>query len=298
MTWLFFAVATYALYSVTNFIEKFLIDKKIKYPSTVTILGGAFSFVVGVIIFSLRGYHVLPVAQMLLLLTSGTLLTLYLIPYFKALTLDDTSRVVPLFQFFPIFVLIISYLFLHESLTGRELLGFVFITVGGFILGTERIEKKMFTLRKSFWWMMLSSFLYGLTGIIFKYVNGNDFWLTVSYQTIGIGIGAFLLFLYAPYRRQLFQEVRSFRGNIYAILTINQILALLAEFANFYAITLAPVALVSVVQGIQPLFLLLYGFILTLWFPHIIKEDIRKETIGVKLFSLVLLFIGIYFIYL
>lgn len=272
--------------------------KKIKHPSTAAIIGGLFSLIVGIVIFAIRGFHLLPTLQIGLLFLSGILLVLYLIPYFKALSLDDTSRVVPLFQFFPIFVLIISYLFLHESLNGKQLFGFAFITIGGFLLGAKQIDKKIFSIRKSFWYMMLSSLLYSFTGIIFKYLPQTDFWLNISYQTMGIGIGALLLFLYTPYRRNFLQEIKTFDMKVYKALALNTGLTLLAEFSYFFAITLAPVALISIAQGTQPLFVLLYGLILTLWLPHLIKEDIRRKTLELKLLSIILLFVGIYFIYL
>src|SRR5258708_26442855 len=176
MSWLFFATATYVFYTVTNFIEKFLIDKKIQYPSTVTIISGFLSFVVGIAIFAMQGFQLLPVLQIVLLFISGILLTFYLIPYFHALSIDDASRVVPLFQFFPVFVLIISYLFLHERLSVQQMSGFLFVTIGGLLLGLEHINVKVFRLRKSFWYMMLASFFYALTGIIFKYVVTTHFW--------------------------------------------------------------------------------------------------------------------------
>lgn len=125
----------------------------------------------------------------------------------------------------------------------------------------------------------------------------TDFWVSMSYQTLGITLGGFLLFLYAPYRRVFLRDMRTIKKKVVVALTASQWITLLADFSYFYAITLTSVAIVSVMQGTQPLFLLLFGLILTLFFPHIIKEDISKKTLGIKIIAVILLFAGIILIY-
>ena len=298
MNWMFFAILPYALFSATNFIEKFLIEKKIRYPSAMVILGGLLTFGLGVILLALRRFHVLPGVQIVYLLVSGVLNALYLLPYFRALAYDDASRVVPLFQFYPIFVLVISFLFFHERLTQSELLGFVFVTVGGFLLGLEKVEKQFFRIKKSFWFMMLASFLYGMTGILFKFVTVSDYWLNMGYQSMGMGIGAMILCLYSPFRKEFVYEMKRMKLRVLHIVFWNIAIGTAADFLTFFAITLAPIALVTSMQGTQPVFLLLFGLILTRFFPKIIKEDVSRKTILLKIVSMILLGIGIWWIYL
>jgi uncharacterized membrane protein len=293
MSWLIFAIIPYALYSITVFTDKFLIEKRIKHPITVIVLGGGFSLLLGLLLFAWRGFVLLPPLQSLLLLGSGICLTLYLIPYFKALALDDASRIGPFFQFYPVFVLILASIFLHERLTALQAFGFFFVIIGGFILGAEKLTKRFFTLRPSFWYMVLSSFIYSLTGLLFKYVTVSDFWLNASYEAMGIGIGALLLLFFPVYKRQLRSEVRRLKFDIVTILLFSELVALLADFSTFYAITLAPVSLVSAMQGTQPVFLLAYGLTLTRWFPHIIKEDVTRKILLLKLGAIVVLGVGV-----
>lgn len=296
MNWLFLAIGAYALYSVTNFFDKFLVEKRIKDPIAIVILGGLTTLITGLIIFLFNGVKLLPAGQGMLLLLAGSLLTFYIIPYFKALKIDDTSRVVPLFQFYPIITLIISFLFLHETLNSKEFLGFAFVIVGGFIIGTEKITGKIFSLRKSLFLMLLASFLYSLTNIIFKFVTVNDFWTNFAYLAFGATIGCLFLLLKPAYRKAFVDQIKILNLSTVALLACNSIINLFAELCAFLAISAGSVALVSAVNGVQPFIVLLYGLILTLFFPKIIKEDIRKETLVTKLFAAVVLFIGIYFI--
>lgn len=160
MSWLIFAILPYVLYSITNYIEKFIVDKEINEPGTLTILSGFLTILVAALLFIIKGFPIIASFQALLLLVIGILLIFYYIPYFKALSLDDASRVVPLYQFYPIFSLALSFIFLHQGLKGIQFIGFGLITIGGFLLGTEKISGKIFSLRKSFWYMMLASLMY------------------------------------------------------------------------------------------------------------------------------------------
>lgn len=52
-------------------------------------------------------------------------------------------------------------------------------------------------------------------------------------------------------------------------------------------------ALVTVMFGVQPFYLLVIGIFLTAFFPSIIREDISKEAIKQKLIGIVTIFIGV-----
>jgi hypothetical protein len=62
---------------------------------------------------------------------------------------------------------------------------------------------------------------------------------------------------------------------------------------TFYATTLVAVSLVTVMGAFQPLFVLLLGLGLTLLFPHVIKEDIRRSTFILKAAATVVVIIGV-----
>lgn len=97
--WFYYALATPAIYSVTNFIDKFLVDKKVKTPMVLTVANGFIVACLGVVIGLLGGFRIIPAPQLLLILGAGVLLEFYIWPYYEALKRDDVSRVVPFFQF-------------------------------------------------------------------------------------------------------------------------------------------------------------------------------------------------------
>lgn len=297
MPWIVFALATPIFYGTTNFIDKFLVEKRIREPIVLTVLTGYLASLVGVLVILARGLEVLEASQIGLLFLAGILLNIYLLPYFDAIRLDDVSRVMPLFQFIPIFVLVMSAIFLQESFIRQQLLGFVLIVAGGFIIATERIEGGILRPRKLFWLMMLSSFLYASVGIVFRFVvRSEDFWTTLSYEYLGSGLGATLILSFYLVRQGIIQEVKAIRSAL-GLVGLNTSLGVAAQLTEAYAISLAPVALVITVESPQPLFVFLVGLALSIWFPKLIKEDIRATTLALKLMTIILILLGVYLIY-
>lgn len=297
MSWIFFAIAAPAIYAASSFIDKFLIEKRIRDYVVLTIYGGVFILLFGSAIFVARNFPTFDLGQTLLIIAAGAASGLALLPYYKAISIDETSRVIPLFQVVPIFVLILSYLFLGETLTARELFGFWFVLAGGFILSIKRFGKETLELRKSFWWAMFASVLFAVSAVIFRFiVVAQNFWDTISYEFIGSGIAVILLPLIPLYRKRLVAETKNVAANVWGIIGFNEAFYLIGRLLGFYAIALAPVALVSVLGSFNPFFALVYGIILSIWFPQILKEDIRKSTIFLKIIAIALIFAGVWFI--
>ena len=206
-------------------------------------------------------------------------------------------RPMPIFQIATIFVLVLSYLFLGEKLSSFEFIGLIFIIVGGFILGAEKIERGIFKPRKSFYFMIISSLLYAMTSVIFKFVvTKNDFWLTFGYESLGLGLGAFILLLWRPHRQRFIKELKTVTIKTWTILWINECFNTCAQFLTAYALLLVYASLVTVIEGLQPFFVLIYGLILSLWFPSIVKEDITKISLTIKVICIILLLISLYLV--
>lgn len=299
MHWLVYAILSPIIASSTNYIEKYLLEKELDNTVVFTIFVGLCYLLFSIPIFLFHGIVILPFLQMACIILAGILNTFYVIPYLIALKLDETSRVVPLFQFVPIATLILSSLFLGEHLTNQQFLGFVLILCGGFFISIKTFDTNILKPRKALWYMMLSSVMYAILAVSFKYVVvKTDFWTTFSYEVLGSGIAGLLLLCIPRYARQFFVQTRKLSKIFYGGLLINMGLNILFEFFSALAISLAPVALVIVLGGIQPFVVLIIGIILSIWFPHIIEEDIQRKTIIIKLASLILIFIGTLFIYL
>lgn len=297
MPWYIFAAVTPLFYSFTNFIEKFLIEKKIKDPLGITALSCLASGIIGIFIALITGFSNPGTGQIMILIFAGILLTFYLIPYYEALKIEDASRIIPLFQFIPVITLILSTIILKETLSGKQIFGMLLVVFASFFISAEKVKGGTFRPRKSLYFMFLASFMYGLVGIIFRFVvREASFWTTLSYEYIGSGVGGVLLLLIPKVRKNLqnqFNAVKSSAG----IISFNSSIAIIAQVSESYALSLAAVPLVNIIGSIQPAISLVEGIILTKKFPHLIKEDISKSTLTLKLISILIIFVGMYLVY-
>lgn len=297
MFWINFALAGAFTGSIVNVVEKYLVVKKVQDSLVLTIYKGLVFGLIGIILLFSFGFGQITLTNIVLSFVSGSLLILYVIPYFKALSFDDVSRLIPLYNLIPILVLIFSYLFLREQLTMQQFIGFILILSGGIILSMQKIKKGFFTLRKSAFYMFLSCILYTPVVILFKYALGSsDFWSVLSYQMLGAGATSILLIILGLNRR--FQEqTRTLKLSTILLIGASNSMLFTTNLLISYALSLAPVALVSVVGSTQSGFLILEGLILSLWFPNIVKEDTRFSTIFIKILSIVIMIAGTYYIY-
>ncbi len=294
-SWLAFALASPALFGASTIIDKFLIDKRIKDPVFLTAFGGFIVLAGAAAIFAIRGFGTLPGGQIAALIAIGIMDEIALVPYYKALSYDDASSIMPFFQLVPVLVLTFSYFFLREALTAAQVAAFVLILSGSFLLAAEKIDAGMFRPRKSLPWVVLTSVLWAAPAVIFKSMTvDRGFWHAAAYTLLGIAAGAFILFA-ASYRRSIAQ-LGVLRADTWAAVGMNEVIYFLGQMFWFYAIALGPVSLVSVMGGLIPLFVFLYGTAISLWLPKILREDLSRGTVMLKIAALALVLGGVWFI--
>ncbi len=129
--------------------------------------------------------------------------------------------------------------------------------------------------------MTFSSLMLAFNSLIFKLVSNNNpfvvvsFWQNVGYFLVFLG---FILFV-KNVRDTFISITQIYKAKAFSINIVNQSLNTFAILSYNYALTIAPMALVNIVLGIQPVFVLVIGVFLTVFLPKISKEDIsRKNT--------------------
>ncbi len=166
----------------------------------------------------------------------------------------------------PVFSYILGYVFLGEVLSPKQIISFLIILVGVFIIsvdfsGSKRKLKKLPAL-----YMTIVCILISVVGIIFKYVTiSGDFWVSSFWQHLGIGICGLIIFIFHKQYRK--------------------------EFLNMNK-TGAPVALVYLVGSFQPVMVLLLTLFATKFFPNIAKENLSRRVLIPKIISILIIVCG------
>jgi drug/metabolite transporter (DMT)-like permease len=209
---------------------------------------------------------------------------------------DEASRVVPLFQMAPVFSYALAWVFLHEQLTQTQGIAAVVIIIASIAINLD-LDNQLRFKKTVFWLMMLAAGLFATEGFLFKYGATNyDFWDGVFYQYAGMALAGLGVALASKKFRDNFAKV--FRANTRSILTIslfNEVLAIGAFMTYNYATLLAPLTLVTIASiNTQPFFVILFGIILTLFFPKLGKETIGRKHLVQKIICIAVVFLGSY----
>lgn len=298
MYWFWIALLPPVLWSISNHIDKYLYDRYYKnsLPGTLMLLTAAISSLIALVIGLVHPAALsLPARSIVLLLIAGVISFVYIFPYIYALMQDEASRVVPLFQIAPIVSYILGWVFLHEHLDLKQVLGGAIIVVAAIAMNLDLDDR--FRFKKSvFWLMALSATIFATEGLLFKDAStGYGFWSGAFYQYGGLAVAGLIVALASHKFRENFLLV--FRANKQAILTVslvNEAISIGAFMSYNYATLLAPLALVALISNTQPFFVIVFGIVLTIFFPKLGKESITKRHLAQKIICAVVIFSGTY----
>jgi drug/metabolite transporter (DMT)-like permease len=283
-----------ALRAISNCIDKYLLSKVFHEEKNLSVLI-IFSSIIWIaiipfIIIFADNVFVISNINKLLMIWWWIVYIISIIPYLYALRKDDVSTVVPLFQMVAPVSLILGYFLLGESINSQQLIWFLIIFISSFVLSLD-ITKKIKFKYQTFFLMLISCILISLMYIVFKRVDIQaSFWTTAFWQYIWFWIvSIFLLFI--PWYAKSF--LRLFKNNKVKIIWLNaisEIVNVIAILIMNYISIITFVWLAQLMNGFQPIFIFIYGIILTLLFPKIIKEEYSKTIIIQKIicFSLML----------
>jgi drug/metabolite transporter (DMT)-like permease len=301
MSWFIFALIGPALWALVNHIDKYIISKYFtgRGVGSLVLFTSASGLIISffILIFGF-GHLSIGMANAIVIGINGAILVAAFIPYLYALENEEASWASTLFQLIPVFGYILGLIFLDEKITTLQIFASLLVILGAVFISLD-LSQKIKLKAKPFWLMVLSSFMIAVNALIFKIValDGN-FWGTAFWEYIGGGIFGLLLFSLLPlYRVQFIATIQKAKTKVLSINLISELLNIGAKLAANFASLLAPLVLVWVVNGLQPLIVFVYGVILTLFFPMLGKENISKRIVIQKLSAMVVMLIGIYLLF-
>jgi drug/metabolite transporter (DMT)-like permease len=301
MTWFFIALLTPLAHSIANFIDKIILSKYFKNYSLFVFLiySAATSIVVLPVFFLLGKFNILeiPFFEILILIAGGFCLAIALFFYLFALYREDTSVIVPFFQLVPVFSFIIGYFILGESITVTQVVGSLIIILGGLTLSFEiEANRKIIFRHYVVAAMVVSSILSALSGILFKLIAlNNNFWISNFWESVGFALLGILFFLFKPRDRANFlSSLKTHKHKVVGVVLLSEIITLFGNVTLNYAFLLAPVVLVRIVEGYQPIFVLILGIIITKKAPMFLQEKITSRHLVQKTLAIVIVCLGSY----
>jgi drug/metabolite transporter (DMT)-like permease len=292
--WFYFVILSLILLSVVNVIDKILVSKYHITPLAFVMILGATSFIPFATLPFFR-LASLPLHIIALTIVIGFIRIYYTLPYFKSLTIEEVSRVVPLWQLTPLFVLGLSSLVLNESLKAQNYVAFTLLVLGGTLFSIK--PEKGLRLSMAFYFMIVSSFLFAVYNIALKYLYSfSDFYTIFIWVQVGSFAAFFQLFALKRFRNYLLQAYEASSKRIGTVIVLEQVVAYASLACSNYAISLGPVTLISALGSMQPLFVLLFATIVSLQFPNVLDESMTRADVVLKGSGIVAIFTATYII--
>ena len=297
-----FAVLAAVFWAITNHIDKYMISKAVKnadHRALVVVSSLVAGLVMAIIYAFICGFNfTLDWQSILILFGNSALYALTLVFWFKAISRDDPTIVVIMFQLIPVFSLIISPLFLKEdAIRPLQLVGGAITTLAA-ISVTYESSKKKFSKKKlvTLGLMTCTSLGYALWFIIERYVNQNhDFNETTFWSNATLFlVGVLILIFIKSYRKSFKKMLKTNGAKIISINLINELFNSFGGIFSTLASTMASVAIVSFIsQGVQPFAVMILGIIITKLFPKLGKETIHKKEVLKRTITIIICAIGL-----
>ncbi len=298
MSWILLALVPGLLWSVTNYIDKILIEKYFKGGG----LGSLF------LISSLSGLLVLPFAGFLaadisnlgfastiIAIVSGVIGVTMLFPYFAAVQDADPIYLIPIFQTIPFFSFMLGFIFWGEVLSPNQVVGGLIVTSAAILIGFDFNTSRLKLKWKSIGLMLLTSLMVALNTVLFKvFAIESDFWTVAFWEYIGwVGTGVIFLFVAKKFRKQFFEVLRTNSTAVAGANITNELLNLVARLVFNHVSLLAPITLAWVINGAQPAFVFIFGLLLTVFLPRLYKEETTIKLLFQKIFFICIMAIGL-----
>ena len=288
MSWILFSILAAFIWAIVNTVDKYVLTKWVRKPIIPVMIMGIIGLIAAFIIFLINGFSYLSPGHIGFGLLAGIFYIVANIFYFRAAKIEEISRVAPLFHLAPLFLLILAAIFLGEIFTPLKYLGIFLLVIGAVLISSRSIKIK---LGKAFWLMIASTMFFSFDLVITKYLLGfTDFWTIFAYIRIGAGLG--LIPIFCLYFGEFKNLIAEHGKKVVGVISANETLNVCGALSATIAAALGFVTLVESLASLQSLFLLIIAVFLSIFYPKILKEEIEKSTVLIKLIAIILMLIG------
>jgi len=301
--WLVFALLTPILWAVGNIIEKFQIDKVFKhwlsYFTTAYVLWS--SLVFSILLFDFNSIvSSFDPSYAALAFASGLVGTVGVVFYLKAVSKEDASRVVPLSYTSVVFAAVFAFLFLQETFSFPKYAGMALLVAGAVVVSYKKIGGCRFTFTRVAPLVLFSAFMEAISDLLDKFfLLRFDFWSLIFWAYFG-GLVVIAAIFAKKSNHVHLPKISELVGNgkkgMWALLLATMVIYFAADVTWLVALSQAPLSLVVMLNTTSPMFVLVFALILTVFTPKILKEEVNKSIVSLKLAAVVLIMLGAYLI--
>ena len=300
MSWLLFAFSGPVLWAISTHLDKYLVEKYFKHSNVAVLL--IFTALIGLVALPFIWLFypnaiALGFTSAILTAFAGVLYMGGLLFYLWALQFEEASVVAPFYQATPLFGYALAYFVLGEMLSPPQMTGGA-LMIGGTLLVSLRMDqhRPKFNIRLAVL-MLACALSLAVSSLIFKvFALQDEFWPTTFWMYMGEALFGAVLLAIRPYREQFIALFRTSPGAVLSINAANELINLGGGLGTRYALLLAPLSLVQAIGSTTTLFVFGIGFILSIFFPALSREDLAASELLRKGSAAMLVAAGAYLV--
>ena len=295
MEWVIFALIGPLFWTVSNFLDKYAVEKVTTGVADYAFWGGIGAIFVVTLIPVFFDINIPETWLLILIMSAGFLLSYVFMLYGHIVSHTDVSRVVPIFQLRTIMVFVAGALFFGEVMNAGQTLGLFVAIAGTLVLSLDFAQMKKPKLNRWTLYAVVGTAGFAIIILINDLAVENlDIPSIMFIFDIGYLLAAASYLLRKSWRKEIFEGIRTATWRKAGLFAINDISDELGQLFSKLAFVGAPAAaLVPAVQGIQAFYAVIAGLAITVWFPHITKEDISKRMLLQKCAGAAIIIVGI-----
>ncbi len=118
-----------------------------------------------------------------------------------------------------------------------------------------------------------------------------DFWSLYVWGSVSAVITIMFLLLKKNIRRNFLLDVKIKKSH-YVSIFFNTIFGMSGLISYYIALSLGPATLVSSINAVAPLITLLLTVFCSIFIPHILKEEINRRDLAIKIVAIFLVVVG------
>lgn len=254
MSWITLQISAVLLASVNTILDKWLVRD---YEPNPTLYLASFALVglpvavIGLILIPWPGYA--PAATGLII---GIIFTVMVLLYYRAIALEDISRLSPVSKLSSVLHLLLLAVFLGDQLAWGQYLAFALMLVGAALLTVRyRPHNERIMISQGVILMVIFACLSALYSLLSSYLNlTHTPWDKIVWSNVGIVLSMSVILLNRTQRTMLWQSLRQTPRHLQGVVVGEQIGRLATGTLSAVAVhTAGSAAIISVVDGIRPL---------------------------------------------
>lgn len=297
MSWIILALLSTIFFSASGLLDKFILSIDSFNSKSYIICQILVSQLFVIPIFILAGVEfIYPTSIFVILL--GSVQVLPAIYYMKAMQNEEVSRVTALEYLYLIFVFLGAAVLLGETLTIKHYIGGLLLTVSIVLVsyrfkGNDSLPGLSPAIKQFCVYWVFTAFYYLALKYFLATINE---WNLFAWSSLGNLIMVVPLLADKGVRKDTLNFFRGSKSAIGALLS-EEAFHFLGVICSIFAYALGSVSLVTTVGALQPFMTLMSVVALSQFKPGLFNEELSSSTLVQKFMSVILVSIGIYFMY-